>query len=215
MDADEILAEVRSGSVPVDWYVWAVRRKIVLSRALRWIAGSLLALVCFLFIAVHTIPNNFTHGVLGIILTSIILLIFGGAAFGGLGYAVSDLWLAQHADEHLLVITPDDFLKVDRNKITHVPMTDIALVTVKGVTDSTRPAETFLERTSGIKSADRMAMLMTGQMYGREPKRAPSLAFLDTRTDREVIVATDDAYDDLVTIERVLAGYSRGKLMSS
>jgi hypothetical protein len=214
MDADAILAEVRSGSVPVDWYVWNVRRDHVMRRALRWGAGGLFALVIFVFAAVQTIPDNFTHGPVGIIITSALLLMFGAAAFGSLGYAVVDLLRALKWDKYLLVITPDDYLQIEPRKRIHVPMSDVALVTVKGVTDSARPAESLLDRTSGIRAADRMAMLTTGQMYGREPKRAPSLAFLDTRTDKEVVVATDDSYDDLVSIERILSGYSLRKARS-
>ncbi|HET9980769.1 MAG TPA: hypothetical protein VFQ32_10010, partial [Ktedonobacterales bacterium] len=47
---------------------------------------------------------------------------------------------------------------------------------------------------------------VAGNFYSpREPKRAPTLAFLDTRTNTEVVVATDDSFDDIPTLEQVIS----------
>lgn len=206
MDATTILEKARSNDVPDTWNVWPLRADRVRWSAVKWGLCALVSLPVLIVIAVATIPYNFTHGLGLSIFATVLLALVGLVAFGSLGIAIFDIWRLIHAHDYLLVITPDDYLRVDPGeKMTHVPIDDISSVTMRGVKvnnpyDQMREAD--FANLSPLKRLSRVA----GNFYTpREPKHAPSLAFMDTRTNTEVVVVTDNSFDDIPTIEQVIS----------
>src|SRR5258706_8359010 len=102
-------------------------------------------------------------------------------------------------------MTPEDFVKVEPRRITHVPMDQIEDVTLKGVTIQ-RGAEVVAQPPLGAFGVLSLGRRFNGILV-RKPREAPSLAFRDRRTNRVVVVATDDSYDDLGALEQVLQSH--------
>ena len=206
MDALVILEKARSNDVPDSWNVWPLHTERVRRSVLGWGVCGVAGFILLAFVVSATIPDDFIHGTGMAIFASILLTLVGAVAFGSSGIAIYDIWRLMHASEFLLVITPDDYLRVEPgNKHTHVPMEDIANVTMRGVKvnmphEAMRDAD--ISNMTPIKRLSRVA----GNFYTpREPKRAPVLAFVDTRTNTEVIVARDNSFDDIATLEQVIS----------
>ncbi|HET8905424.1 MAG TPA: hypothetical protein VFN11_00515 [Ktedonobacterales bacterium] len=206
MDAQDILEQVRSSTVPDSWNVWPLRVERVRRSVIGWGICAVVGFVLLVLVVIATVPYDFTHGTGLSVFATILLLLVGAVAFGSLAIAGYDIWRLMHAEEYLLVITPDDYVKAGPgNKLAHVPMDDIAYVTMRGVKltnqyDAVREAD--FSNLTPMKRLTRVA----GNFYTpREPKRAPVLAFMDTRTNTEVVVATDNSFDELATIEQVIS----------
>jgi hypothetical protein len=212
MDAAQVLALALSGSAPRDWYVWPLRRDRVLRAALGWGGITLFGFLLFVPLVLITVPDNFKHGVGLMVATLALLALVGAVAFGGASLLIADLWRLGRLGAHTLVITPEHYLKVEPGRSTLVPMTAVAYVTLKGVKVPASPhdqaAETAVMRAGRPGGALGLGWRSGG--FRREPNRAPSLAFLDARTNTEVIVATDDTYEELPVLAEVLNLYARG-----
>jgi len=113
------------------------------------------------------------------------------------------------------VITPDDFVKQEGDKIVHVPLMYVRYVTARGA----RPPERSAPRNTmqDVPSAGEnvagfifgRAFFPSGQKMRRKRMRTPTtLAFLDSRTDSEVVVATDTSYGDTFEIAAFLKQYA-------
>lgn len=206
MDAQTILETARSNSVPDTWNVWPLRVERVRRSALGWGLCALAGFIILVPVVISTIPYDFTHGTGLAIFAIVLLMLVGGVAIGALSIAVYDIWRLLHARDYLLVITPEDYLRVNPGgKQTHVPMENIAYVTMKGVKVN-NPYEAARAADTSNMSAMKRISHVAGNFYSpREPKRAPTLAFLDTRTNTEVVVATDDSFDDIATLEQVIS----------
>lgn len=211
MDAQAVLARARSGDVPASWTVWPLRRDRVLRSALGWLAIGVIGAILFVIVAVQTIPGNFTRGSGAFILTGVLLIALGLMAFGGLGILVYDLWRLLKADEFMIVMTPDDYVKAQPGKVTHVPMENVAYVTVRGIKVPPERTQTTSEIISSMQKGGRLTRFMGDINYRRQPRQAPSLAFLDTRDNSEVVVATDNSFDELLALEQILAMHARDK----
>jgi hypothetical protein len=211
MDAQQVLALARSGSAPHDWYVWPLRRDRVQRAALGWAAITVFGFVLLLPLVLATVPANFGHGAGLIVATLVLLTLVGAVAFGGGALLIADLRRLARPDAYTLVITPEHYLKIERGRTTFVPMTAVAYVTLKGVKVAVAPSDRSAEVAAARMGALSGVMGTGFRMgYRREINRAPSLAFLDMRTDTEVVVATDDTYEDLPVLEEVLNLYARG-----
>lgn len=207
MDAETILSTVRSGSVPEDWYVWPLRRDRVLRSAAGWLVTALVGFAFLIPVALATIPGNFRHGGLLLVFTIGLLGILAAVAFGGLAIAASDYRRAQRADEYLLIVTPDDFVKSEPSKTIYVPMASVAHVTVQGVRT---PEQQRAREQDARPAAAQLGRLIGTNALGRDPKVSPSLAFEDTRDESRVVVATDDSFEDLNTLGQILSTYASG-----
>ncbi|HKT39197.1 MAG TPA: hypothetical protein VJR48_12555 [Ktedonobacterales bacterium] len=206
MDAQAILEKARSNDVPDSWNVWPLRVERVRRSALGWSICALVGFILLVPIVIATVPYDFTHGVGLSLFATILLTLVGAVAFGSLGIAVYDIWRLTHANDYLMVITPDDYLRVGPgNKQTHVPVEDIAHVTMRGVKVNA-PYDAMREADFSNMSAMKRITRVAGNFYSpRQPKRAPVLAFMDTRTNTEVVVATDNSFDDIATLEQVIS----------
>jgi hypothetical protein len=204
MDPQTIIETARSGNVPYQWNVWPLRRDRVRRSLLGWAALSLVGFALLIPAAISTIPSNFETSAFRADVTLLVLLIFAALAVGGLVFAVLDGLRLARADQYLLIMTPDDFVKVTPRGVIHVPMEHIAHVTLRGVKT---PQERFAEERGGSNLVDRLSRMVGPGSARREPRSAPSLAFIDTRTNSEVVVATDNSFEDLIVLEQILSGH--------
>ena len=206
MDAQAILETARSNNVPDSWNVWPLRVERVRRSALGWGACSLVGFILLVPIILATVPYDFTHGVGLSIFATVLLALVGAVAFGSLAISIYDVWRLRHANEYLLVVTPDDYLRVGpADKQTHVPIEDIAHVTMRGVRVNA-PYDAMREADFSNMSPWKRMSRVAGNFYSpRQPKRAPVLAFLDMRTNTEVVVATDNSFDEIATLEQVIS----------
>lgn len=207
MDAQAVLATARSGDVPSSWYVWPLRRDYVLRSAFAWAGIALLGLVLFIPACISALPTFPQRHAGGIIFTSVILLVLGALAVGGAGVSIYDFYRLRYANDYWLVLTPDEFIKAEPRKIVHVPLEHVGDIVMRGVKlpeDDRESARTLMR--SGI----------LGNMFGvgrlrREPKTPPSLSFIDRRTDKSVVVSTDESFDSLYSLEQILSDTVRAK----
>lgn len=211
MDAATVLSIARGGTMPDHWHAWPLRKDFVLRSAIKWGIAGLVLLAFFAFIVYSTVPYNFQHGGTGAVIFSVVIIaVSGTAAFGSLGVALYDLWRMANADRYLLVMTPDDYVKAEPRKVTHVPMDAVAYVTLRGV--KSPELQAYEEAAGGreshdifqSRSLDRVTRTIGGANQRRQRAQTPTLAFLDTRNDKEVIVATDASFDELPALEYVL-----------
>ncbi len=210
MDAHEVLETVRSGAAPSTWSVLPLRRDWLLRSVLQWAVIAVLTFALFVPVVVVTVPENFTHGVVGAVITTLLLGILGVAAFGSAGVALYDLWRLNHMADYLIVITPDDFVKAGPRSVIHVPMEHVDYITLRGAKTS---ADESFQDVNSINQANPYSRLIH-MPRPRQPKQAPSLAFLDTRTNQEVLVARDEAHGDLFSLNRLLEINSEAKRRS-
>jgi hypothetical protein len=210
MDAETILATARSGDAPGTWVVWPLRRTFMRNSSLKWLGLSVVGFVLFTPVLLSTVPGIFSTRGFAFVLTGIIILALGALAFGALSIAAYDAWRLVHADDYWLVVTPDDYVKSEPgNKITHIPLEYVESITLKGVRTPIETAETPFDATGqGGSPMLRMPLLGTPlrqTKYRRQRATPVSLAFIDARTGKEVVVATDAAFDELHGIEYVLS----------
>lgn len=211
MDAETVLETARSGKMPDHWHAWPLRKDFVLRSAIKWAAAGLVLLAIFALVVYSTVPSNFQSGSTGAaIFTVVIIALVGTAAFGSLGIALYDLWRMVNSGRYLLVMTPEDYVKAEPRKITHVPMDAVAYVTLRGVKT---PEMLAYEEAGGgreshdvfqSRSLDRVTRTIGGANQRRMRAQTPTLAFLDTRNNKQVIVATDASFDELPALEYVL-----------
>lgn len=210
MDAQGVLTTARSGAAPSTWSVLPLRRDWLQQSVLRWAVVAVLAFAMFVPVLLITIPDNFTKGTGSIVITSLLLLLLASAAFGSAGVAIYDLWRLTRAADFLIVITPDDFVKAAPGKVIHVPMEHIESVTLRGVQ---APVQESFADLQALAQTSPLTRFMRSPRP-RQPKQQPSLAFLDTRTNAEVLVARDEAHGDLFSLSRLLEINSDAKRRS-
>lgn len=205
MDAETILATARSGDAPGTWVVWPLRRNFIRNSSLKWLGLSVVGFLLFIPVVLSTVPGIFSERGFEFVLTGIIILALAALAFGALGIAIYDGWRLLHAGDYWLVITPDDYVKLTPgHKVTHVPLEYVESITLKGVRVPIETAETPFDGTArGVSPIFRGPLRLSN--YRRQRATPASLAFIDTRTGHEVVVATDAAFDDLHGIEYVLS----------
>jgi hypothetical protein len=205
MDAETILATARSGDAPGTWVIWPLRRNFMRNSSLKWLGLSVVGFFLFIPVVLATVPGVFSQRGFAFVCTGIILLALGCLAFGALSISAYDGWRLLHADDFWLVITPDDYVQsAPGNKITHVPLENVESITLKGVRAPLETAETPFDATGqGVNPLLRVPLRVSN--YRRQRATPASLAFVDTRTGREVVVANDAAFDELPGIEYVLS----------
>jgi hypothetical protein len=205
MDPKSILDTARGGDAPGTWVIWPLRRTYVRNSILRWSALSLFGLLLLVPAAISTLPGILSLRGFSFVFTGIILLALAAFAFGALGITVYDIWRWLRADDFWLVITPDDYLKAEPgDRFTQVPLQYIESITLKGVRVAMDTAETPFDGTG--KGVNPMLRMPVRWSANRRRQATPSsLAFVDSRTNRAVTVATDAVFDDLAGIEYVLS----------
>ncbi len=200
-EAQAILDRARSGDAPSNWHVWPLRRDVVARDMWSWAGIAAFGLLLFLPAARVMIPDNF-HGDAGKEVISVIILgVLGFMAFGALYLLITDLQRLRLQGEYLLIMTPDDYVKAEPRRITHVPMDQIDNITLKGAQVEDERARSSSGAFVGM---DRSITDRVIGAFRRKPKVSPSLAFRDLRTDAAVIVSRDNSFDELAALEQVL-----------
>ena len=217
MQSSDILMEARAGShASSGWVILPLVRNKVLWSMAGWACGIVLGLGLFAALASVVIPYNYHQGV-GPALFSTILL--GIMLFIGLGSAwalIMDAWRLKQADKHLIVITPDTFVKQEGEKIISVPLMYVRHITARGAPPPDRSTENARVERQVPGVGENVVGLIAGRgftplgmRYRRKRMRAPtSLAFIDSRTDNEVTVVTDGSYGDPFMIAALLKEYT-------
>jgi hypothetical protein len=207
MDAQAILSTVRSGDIPHDWNVWPLRVERVRRGLFGWLAMGAFGFLLLIPAIIVTVPANFRGSVFGTIVTLLLLAMLAAIAFGGVGVAIYDIWRIQHADEFYIIMTPDAFLKVTPSEMVLVPMDNVQYVTLRGVRTNQQQSSSDL-RTLGSGGGIRIAPYIRP----RQPRTSPTLAFVDSRDERTVMVATDDSFESLYVLEQLLNDHVANKL---
>ena len=216
MEADEILTQARSSPEgPHGWIILPISHRNLGMAILGWAFGMVLGLGLFAAVASVVIPTNFLRGIAAAIVTSILLAMLLFIGLGSLWTLITDIQRLRHSDKHI-IITPEDFVKQEGNKITHVPLVNVRHVTARGKApvDRTTPEETQLKEIP--RASENVAGLLLGRglvpsgahIRRRRMRTPTSLAFIDTRTDSEVTVVTDEVYGDPFMIAALLKQYA-------
>lgn len=216
MNAEEILEQAKAGiDLPHNWVVFPLQRNKVIIGLVGWAFGILIGLGLFALVSSVVIPYNYQRGPLPAVVTTILLAILLFVGLGSLWTLISDIRRLRDSQRHLIVITPEDFVKQEGKKIIHVPLVNIRYVTAKGqAPPEQNPEEGDIARMPS--AGENMMGNLIGRMFfpsssknRRKRMRTPtSLAFVDTRDDSEVTVITDMAYGDPFTIASVLKQYA-------
>lgn len=216
MDAEEILARARSeAELPRGWVAFPIIHQRVIVGIVEWAFGIVIGLGLLLFIGSIVIPYNYQHGVVPALFSSILLAVLLFVFVGSVYLVIVDILRLVHRDQHIIVITPHDFVKQEGKKITHVPLLYVRHVTARGRRPS---AERNLPGTeeSTMRHVPDARENMAGFLFGRavtrggrswqrNRMRTPStLAFMDAQRNREVLVVNDMTYGDPFLIAEVL-----------
>lgn len=217
MEAAEILERARASGeeTPQGWLVLPLLKNKLITGIAGWAVGAIIGFGLFAFIASDTIPYNFQHGAFLGCFAAVLMLITLFIGVGSVWSLVMDTQRLRHIEKYLIVITPDDFVKQEGDKIVHVPLMYVRYVTARG----TPPPERSTPRNAmqDVPSAGEhmagfifgRAFLPSGQKSRRKRVRTPTtLAFLDSRTDSEVIVAASTSYGDTFEIAAYLKQYA-------
>lgn len=216
MDVEEILAHAKaSAEPPSGWSVFPIIRWKIIIGMLEWTLGIIMGLGLFALIASIVIPYNYQHGVgpaiFSTIFLGVLLFVFGGSVY----LFVVDMLRLIRRDRHIIVITPHDFVKQEGRKIIHIPLPYVRHVTPRGKRSPTihalsNPEESTLRDVPD--ASENMAGLLfgrgltaSGRRWRRGRMRTPStLAFVDARSSKEVLVVNDTAYGDPFFIGDIL-----------
>ena len=222
MDSSEILMQARSGpDAPHGWVVLPLLRSKLLTGMFGWVLGILLGMGLFVALAFIAIPYNYEHGAFAAVFSTILLGLLLFIGLGSLWSLIVDVRRLRQLDKHVIIITPDEFVKQEGDKVVHVPLMYVRNVTTRGVAP---PAHASSSATGRPERFDSMptagdnvmgifvgrGLTPSGMQWRRKRMRTPtSLAFIDSRDDSEVTVVTDEAYGDPFTIAALLKQYSR------
>ena len=217
MEADEILAQAKaSPEAPHGWIVLPLSRSNLTISIAGWAFGIVLGLGLFAGVASIVVPTNYQHGIGPAIFSTLLLAMLLFIGLGSIWTLIVDMQRLRHADQHLIVITPEDFVKQEGNKVVHVPLAHVRHVTARGKAppDRTPSRESEIRQIPGAGEGIAgfffgRGIVPSGASIRRKRVRTPtSLAFIDTRTDSEVTVVTDEAFGDPFMIAALLKQYA-------
>lgn len=211
MEAKEIVTIAKTSSEPpAGWIVLPLSRQRMMPGIVGWTFGIIMGLGLFAMAAEIVIPVNYEQGLAATIFTTFLLSVLLFIGLGSVWSLVHDIRRYLLSEQHIIVITPDEFVKQEGKKIISVPLANVSQVTARG----TPPPDRTPGKQSEVRQIPGLRERVTGLFAGpvavgegarRRRRRLPtSLAFVDTRTNDEVIVATDGAYGDPFMIAALL-----------
>ncbi len=123
MEPAEILEKARAiDGPPQSWIVLPLLRNKVVTGIAGWVLGIIIGLGLFTVMASVMIPNNYEHGIASALFSTILLAIVLFVGLGSIWALFVDVNRLRHADKYLIVITPDELVKQEGEKIIHVPL---------------------------------------------------------------------------------------------
>lgn len=218
MEATEILEKARAGGeLPKGWVVLPLLRKKVRLGILGWIAGVIIGFGFFALMVPVMIPHNYLYGPIPALISTLLL---GMVLFIGIGSAwqiIIDTRRLIEADKYMIVITPDEFVMQNRDQIIHVPLINVRYVTARGIV----PPDQTAPKGAVVSNMPHVGENLSGFLFGRgfiptisrwrerrRAKHTPSmLAFIDSRTNSEVIIRDYNLYGDPVKIATFIQDY--------
>jgi hypothetical protein len=214
MDAEEIITKANAeGGPPEGWTVFHLLRGKVIWGIVGWILGVVIGFLLLYAVVPVVIPYNFERGVFAIIVSVVLLAILAFIFVGSLIMLVTDIRRLLHAEQHVIVLTLTDFVKREGSKLVQVPLLNVLHVTARGRPPVERQPP---EKESQVMGAGENMMgylfgrysTSSGMKQRRKRMRTPSsLAFIDNRTNKEVVVLNDTAYGDPFLISAVIKQY--------
>jgi hypothetical protein len=212
MQAEEILAQVKAGDRKSEWVVFPLLRGKLMWAIAGWALGILMGVLLLAMIAPIVIPYNYERGVLPIIFTTILLAVLVALVVGSLMLLIVDIRRLLNINDHIIVITYEDFVKQEGKKVIWVPLTHVRHVTPRGRLPKEQDVATAederVPRASGSVVSSLLGRAPSASSSRRKRMRTPtSLAFLDTRDNTEVVVVSDDSFGDPFAIAAILKNY--------
>ncbi len=219
MEATEILEKARAGDeLPNGWVVLPLLRNKVRLGILGWIAGAIIGFGLFVLMVPLMIPHNYLYGPIPALISTLLL---GMVLFIGIGSAwqiIVDTRRLVEADKYMIVITPDEFVMQERDRIIHVPLMYIRYVTARGIVppDRTPPNGAVVsnmphvsENLSGFLFGRGFIPTISRWRVRRRAKHTPlMLAFIDSRTNSEVVIKDYNLYGDPAKIATLMQDYT-------
>lgn len=216
MDVEEILVQARQEEPPPGWVVLPLLRNKLIWAIIGWALGVIIGLGLFALILPIVVPYNFVHGAFSAIATTFLL---GVLLFIGLGSAwslITDIRRISNIGDYLIVITREDFVKQEGQKRLQVPLLHIRHITARGTPppDRSTPQDNSVRQIPGIGENVTgfffgRGIVPSGQRWRRRRMRTPTtLAFVDGRTNDEVLVVNDASYGDPFMIAATLKQYA-------
>ena len=215
MEATEILEKARAGGEPPKgWIVLPLLRSKVRLGILGWIAGAIIGFGFFIVMVPLMIPHNYLFGFIPALISTVILGMVLFVGIGSVWQIIVDTRRLLEADKHIIVITPDEFVMQDGEDIRHVPLMYIRNVTARGIVppDRTAPDGAVVsnmphvgENLSGFLFGRGFIPTISRWRARRRAKNTPStLAFIDSRTNTEVIIRDYNLYGDPTKIASLM-----------
>ena len=215
MEATEILEKARAGGeLPKGWIVLPLLRNKVRLGILGWIAGAIIGFGLFVVMVPLMIPHNYLFGFIPALISTVILGMVLFVGIGSVWQIIVDTRRLLGADKHIIVITPDEFVMQDGEDIRHVPLMYIRNITARGIVppDRTAPDGAVVsnmphvgENLSGFLFGRGFIPTISRWRTRRRAKHTPSmLAFIDSRTNTEVIIRDYNLYGDPTKIATLM-----------
>jgi hypothetical protein len=223
MDAEEILAKAKllvrerpDATNEHGWIIFPLLRNKVIVDSVGWIFSILVGMGLFVAVALGTIPYNFQHGVGAALVAVVLMALTLFIGLGSMWALYGNIRRLQEADRHIIVITQDDFLQQEGDKIVQVPLEHVRHVTARGdrAPDRTPPKGESVRDVPGVGENVTGFFLgrhntPSGMKQRRGRMRTPTtLAFIDTRTNSDVVVVNDKSYGDPYVIAAFLKQYA-------
>jgi hypothetical protein len=219
MEATEILEKAKAGrEFPNGWVVLPLLRNKVRLGILGWIAGAIVGFGLFALMVPLMIPHNYLYGPIPALISTLILGMVLFVGFGSVWQTIVDTRRLLEADKHIIIITPDEFVMQDREEITHVPLMYIRHITARGIVPPDRTAPTGAVVSNMPHTGENLSGFLFGRGFiptisrwraRRRAKHTPSmLAFVDSRTNSEVIIKDYNLYGDPSTIATLMREYT-------
>jgi len=219
MEASEILEKARAGGeLPNGWVVLPLLRNKVRLGILGWIAGAIVGFGFFALMVPLMIPHNYLYGLIPALISTVILGMMLFVGIGSVWQIIVDTRRLLEADKHIIVITPDEFVMQDGEEIRHVPLMYIRNITARGIVPPDRTAP----QGAVVSNMPHVGENLSGFLFGRgfiptisrwrarrRAKHTPSmLAFIDSRTNTEVIIRDYNLYGDPSKIAILMKEYT-------
>ncbi len=219
MDATEILTKARvGGELPEGWVVLPLLRNKVKLSILGWICGVIIGFGFFVVMVPLMIPHNYLYGPIPALISTLLLAIVLFIGIGSILQIIADTRRLLKADKYMIVLTPDEFVMQDGEKIIHVPMMYIRHVTARGIVplDRTPPQGAVVsnmphvgENLSGFLFGRGFIPTVSRWRMRRRAKNTPStLGFIDSRTNSEIIIKDYNLYGDPKIIAKLMQDYT-------
>jgi len=219
MEATEILEKARAGGeLPRGWVVLPLLRNKVRLGILGWIAGAIVGFGLFALMVPYMIPHNYLYGPIPALVSTLLLGMVLFVGIGSVWQIIVDTRRLLEADKHIIVITPDEFVMQDGEEIRHVPLMYVRHITARGIVPPDRTAPKGAVVSNMPHAGENLSGFLFGRGFiptisrwraRRRAKNTPSmLAFIDSRTNTEVIIKDYNLYGDPSTIATLMQKYT-------